>query len=70
MAVLFWKSEFGIWSCAVRESLKHLVDVHIEHGQNRVRVALAPVAFYGRADKRLGQDEVCEVIQLEELRVR
>lgn len=43
------------------------MDSHIENGQDGVRIALPPIALDGSADKRLREDEVREVVDMERL---
>ena len=45
------------------------MDVHVEHSQKGIRIAFTAIGLNGRADQRLREDEVCEVVWVEELSV-
>lgn len=46
-----------------------MVDVHIEHGEERVRIALDAVGFYSGANSGLAEDEVGEVVRMQKLSI-
>lgn len=49
----------------VQNEKTNLVNVKIEDGQNRIRVALESVAFYCRSNERLTENQIRKIMNVE-----
>lgn len=49
--------------------LTYLVDMHVQCRQDSIWVALPPIALHGGTHQRLGQDQVCKIMSVQEFRI-
>lgn len=65
-----WSCSNGLWPYVPRYfSVEHtcLVNVHVQDCEESVRIAFLSIAFDGRSEERLAQDEVGQVMDLKGL---